>query len=93
MLPIGDQSLSVSINLKYRLKMIPKAHDKIIITFPLDEIKRGKVIGVKPEADQSQTFMIEPLGVNFNHLKNGSGVMRINSKDIDKSINIKIHKV
>ena len=72
-----------------------KGFDKLIITYPpFDEIKRGKVIGIKTEKDNSTTFIMAPLGVHFGHIKSNRNAFNINSKDIDKKlVSIKIHKV
>lgn len=70
-----------------------KGNDKVIITDSLDTITRGKVVGVKPEPDKSTTYFIATLGSNFNPVCRGSKVIRINSKDIDKTISIKIHEI
>lgn len=67
--------------------------DKLTLYLPFGEIKRGRVVGMKEEKDQSTTYMIAPLGVGFRGLKSDINIIRLNSKDIDNnSINIKIHE-
>ena len=66
--------------------------DKIIITDLFDEVHNGLVIGVKPEKDNSNTFLIEPRRKDFRAFKHSKKLLRINSKDIDSGrINIKKH--
>ena len=44
--------------------MILKPSEKVILIFPMNIIKRGKVVGLKKDI-----AFIAPLGVNFQPLK------------------------
>jgi len=69
------------------------AFDKLVIT-RFNERINAHVIGIRPEADGSTTYMVEPLRVDFMRHKAGSKIMRINSKDIEnKKLNIEKHTV
>jgi hypothetical protein len=67
--------------------------DKLILIMPLDEIRRGVLVGIKPEKNKTTSYMIEPRGEGFKPLKNGARMLRINSRDIGKEIQIKKHKI
>jgi len=67
--------------------------DKIIIT-QFNERINAHVIGIRPESDGSETYMIQPLRVDFTPHKTGSRLMRINSKEIEnKTVTIEKHTV
>jgi len=66
--------------------MILEPLEKLILTEPLKRPQNGRVIGIKPEPDNSTTYFIEPLRVDFGRFKNGSRIIRLNSKDIDKQL-------
>ena len=69
------------------------AFDKLIIT-QFNERTNAQVIGIRPEPDGSETYMIQPLRVDFTPHKTGSRLMRINSKEIEnKSVNIEKHTI
>jgi lysophospholipid acyltransferase (LPLAT)-like uncharacterized protein len=68
------------------------AFDKVIIPQPFDEIFRGQVIGIKPEKDDSKTYIIAQRKKNWGAFIKGAKVMRINSKDF-KTINLKLHSI
>ena len=66
--------------------------DKLIIT-RFNERTNAQIIGIRPEPDGSETYMIQSLRVDFTPHKTGSRLMRINSKEIEnKSVNIEKHK-
>lgn len=56
--------------------------EKLIVTNGLSR-QNGRVIGIKRECDGTETYFIEPLRVDFSSFKNGSRIMRINSKEIE----------
>lgn len=65
--------------------------DKLVIIGFRDRTN-AQVIGVKPEQDGSETYMIQPLRVDFTPHRAGSRLIRINSKEIEnKSVNIEKH--
>ena len=67
--------------------------DKLVIIRFKERIN-AQVIGIRPELDGSETYMIQPLRVDFTPHKTGSRLMRINSKEIEnKSVNIEKHIV
>lgn len=67
--------------------------DKLIIT-QFNERTNAQIIGIKPEPDGSETYMIQPLRVDFTPHKTGSRLLRINSKDIEnKTVNIEKHEI
>jgi hypothetical protein len=67
--------------------------DKLIIT-QFNERINAHVIGIRPEPDGSETYMIQSLRVDFTPHKTGSKLMRINSKEIEnKTVNIEKHTV
>lgn len=70
-----------------------KAFDKIVMKFPVDRPKNGRVIGIKKEADNSTTYFVEPRSVKFGPLMNGKGAIRINTKDIGESVLIEKHSI
>lgn len=65
--------------------MILKPFEKVILIFPMNIIKRGRVIGLKKDI-----AFIAPLGVNFQPLKNGN-IIRLNVRDINKEVLIIKH--
>jgi hypothetical protein len=56
----------------------------IIIIYPLNEIKHGRIIGIQRMNDNSITYTVEPLSVNLKPM-NGNRVIKFNSKDVDKN--------
>lgn len=66
--------------------------EKIVMTFPIERPKNGRVIGIKQELDKSVTYIVEPLSVHFGPLHNRQRTIRINSNEIGKSVKIEIHK-
>ena len=71
--------------------MILTGFDKLVIT-RLNERINAHVIGVRPEPDGSETYMIQPLRVDFTPRKTGTRLMRINSKEIEnKTVKIEKH--
>lgn len=61
-----------------------KGNDKLILVYPINVVKRGVVVGIKIEADNSISYTISPRGINFNTLANKPTAYRVNSKDINK---------
>ena len=69
------------------------AFDKLVIIRFKERIN-AQVIGIRPESDGSETYMIQPLRVDFTPHKTGSRLMRINSKEIEnKTVTIEKHTV
>ena len=65
--------------------------DKLIIT-ERNQRTNAHVIGIKPEFDGSETYMVQTLRVDFTPHKTGSKLIKINSKDIEnKRVNIEKH--
>jgi hypothetical protein len=69
------------------------AFDKLIIT-RMNERINAHVIGIRSEPDGSETYMIQPLRLDFTPHKTGSKLMRINSKEIEnKIVTIEKHEI
>lgn len=69
------------------------AFDKLVIT-QMNERINAQIIGIRPEPDGSETYMIQPLRVDFTPHKTGSRLMRINSKEIEnKTVTIEKHEI
>lgn len=62
-----------------------------LIIYMDDKRQNARVIGIKPECDGSKSYMIEPLRIDFISFKNGSRIVKINSKDIEAN-KVKIEK-
>lgn len=71
--------------------MILQPLEKIVLKFPVEKPRNGRVIGIKPELDQSISYIIEPRSSDFGPLHNGARVIRINSKDIGRAVKIERH--
>jgi hypothetical protein len=67
-----------------------KGLDKVIIHLPFDEIFRGLVVGIKPEPDNSKTYIIAQRKKNWGGYIKGAKVLRINSNNLE-TINLKLH--
>jgi hypothetical protein len=69
------------------------AFDKLVMTLFGEQIN-AKVIGVKPEPDGSNTYIIQSLLKDFTPSKTGGKLMRINSKEIEnQTVNIQKHTI
>ena len=69
---------------------LSKLQKLVIIRY--NERINARVIGIKPEPDGSETYMIEPVRVDFMPYLLGRRLLRINSKEIEnKSVNIEKH--
>lgn len=64
--------------------------DKLII-HGNDRRQNARVIGMKTERDGSQTYLLEPLRIDFTQHRNGGRLLRLNSKDIENNT-IKLEK-
>lgn len=65
--------------------------EKIFITYPMSERTNAQVIGIKPEKDGTQTYMVQTLRKDFLQPKPGPRIVRITAQDIAKK-RIKIER-